>query len=76
MGSYTVGDRVEQASYGPGTITSSNERHTIIDFDENGIRMFSTTVVRLKETDVLAPGRPAKRKSTRKPKAKAAPAAS
>ena len=73
MGSYSVGDRVLQASYGTGTITASNERHTIIDFDEHGIRTFSTTIVRLERTSVTAPGRPAKRKSTRKPKA--APAA-
>ena len=70
MGSYSAGDRVVQASYGTGTITASNERHTIIDFDEHGIRTFSTMIV-------PAPGRPAKRKSTRKPKvAKATPATS
>jgi len=77
VGSYSTGDRVVQASYGTGTITASNERHTIIDFDEHGIRTFSTMIVRLERTSVPAPGRPAKRKSTRKPKvAKATPAIS
>ncbi len=73
MGSYSVGDRVVQSSYGTGTITASNERHTIIDFDEHGIRTFSTMIVHLERTSVPAPGRQAKRKSVRKPKV--APAA-
>lgn len=71
MATFTPGDRVVQASYGPGTITATNERHTVIDFDDHGIRMFSTSVVRLEHSDVPAPGRPVKRKTTRKPKAKA-----
>jgi hypothetical protein len=28
---YTKGSRVSQASYGPGTVTSSDERYTVID---------------------------------------------
>jgi len=69
MAAFTLGDRVLQASYGVGTVTSANERHIVIDFDDHGIRTFVTAVVRLQHSDVPAPGRPAKRKSVRKPKA-------
>ncbi len=69
MAAFTIGDRVLQTSYGVGTVTSANERHIVIDFDDHGIRTFVTAVVKLQLSDVPAPGRPAKRKSTRKPKA-------
>ena len=71
MAAFTTGDRVLQASYGLGTVMSSNERHIVIDFDDHGIHTFVTTVVRLQVSDVPAPGRPAKRKTTRKTKATA-----
>jgi hypothetical protein len=71
---FSVGDRVTQSTYGTGTVTAANERHTVIDFDEHGIRTFSTPLVRLERSSSAAPQRAAK--TTRKRKtAKAAPAA-
>lgn len=62
---YAVGSRVRQPSYGPGTVTMANERHTTIDFDEHGVRTFVTTMVTLEPTGEPAPpgsGRRAPRK--------------
>ena len=64
---YTVGTRVSQVTYGAGTITLTNEYHTIVDFDEHGIRTFATPIVELAKSDTVAPERP---KRTRR---KAAP---
>ena len=67
MARYTTGARVSQAQYGPGTIVESNEHHTVIDFDEHGVRRFVTMMVELKSSAVAAPtkakGR-ARRKTT------------
>ncbi len=52
---YSVGDRVTQAQYGPGTITGINEFHTVIDFDEHGVHTFSTPLVVLQRTTTPAP---------------------
>jgi hypothetical protein len=50
--------------FGNGTITMANDRHTVIDFDDHGSRMFSTPVVRLAPTSTPAPERPVKRRRT------------
>ena len=75
MGSYSVGDRVVQASYGTGTITASNERHTIIDFDEHGPRTFSTSKASLTPSTSEAPAKAKPRRKRAAPAAKAAKAA-
>ena len=64
---YAKGDRVSQPQYGAGTVTEANERHTVIDFDEHGIRTFSTPLVTLERTSVAAPTRvkPARAKRAR-----------
>lgn len=67
MANYSVGDRVTQAQYGTGTVTAANERHIVIDFDEHGIRTFSTPLVRLERSSTAAPQRAAK--ATRRKKA-------
>lgn len=67
MAGFSVGDRVTQATYGTGTVTSANERHTVIDFDEHGVRTFSTPLVRLERSNSAAPQRAAK--TTRRKKA-------
>ncbi|MFN8057988.1 MAG: hypothetical protein U0Q12_12540 [Vicinamibacterales bacterium] len=78
MAVFGVGDRVVQPQYGPGTITSVSGRHTVIDFDNHGVRTFITTMVSLETTNEPAPPRPNKsraRKTTRKaPAAKTAAA--
>jgi hypothetical protein len=57
MSKYSVGDRVVQPNYGPGTITTTDESRTVIDFDEHGVRMFATAMVTLERTDTPAPAR-------------------
>jgi len=65
MARYTTGARVSQDQYGPGTIVESNEHHTVIDFDDHGVRRFVTMMVELKASTVAAPVKP-KGKSRRK----------
>ncbi len=67
MRMFAVGDRVVQPQYGPGTITTVNQYHTVIDFDHHGVRTFVTRIVQLAETTEPAPVRPARpsRKKTR-----------
>lgn len=59
-----------QADYGSGTLTEVNEYHTVIDFDEHGVRKFVTRLVVLESTDEPAPAR---RKPVRRKKAVSSP---
>ncbi len=52
---YAAGARVRQPQYGAGTVTEANERHTVIDFDEHGVRTFVTMMVTLESTNEPAP---------------------
>jgi hypothetical protein len=52
---YSAGARVTQAQYGDGTVTSVNERHTVIYFDMHGVRTFATPLVRLEASSTIAP---------------------
>jgi len=63
----SAGSRVSQVTYGTGTVTSVNEYHTVIDFDEAGTRTFITSRVELTPSDTEAPVR-AKKKAVRKKK--------
>ena len=63
---FAKGNRVTQANYGAGTITSSDERYTVIEFDNHGQRKFITDMVTLGQTDEPAPK---KKAGTRKKKA-------
>ena len=66
---YSKGSRVVQSQYGLGTVTSSDERYTVIEFDQHGRRTFVTDMVTLGESNEPAPNRPEKkRKSAAKPK--------
>jgi hypothetical protein len=67
MASYAVGDRVTQANYGTGTITGVDQQHTVIDFDEHGIRTFATNLVVLERTATPAPARGAKARRRARP---------
>jgi hypothetical protein len=60
MKRYTKGDRVLHAQYGTGTLTDVNEYHTVIQFDEHGLRKFATNLVAFESTQIPAPERPAK----------------
>ena len=68
MKAWTKGDRVVQATYGPGTLVEVNEHHTVIDFDGHGRRVFATRLGVLQATNEPAPTR-----TTRKRAAKAKP---
>jgi hypothetical protein len=72
MKAWAKGDRVSQATYGPGTLVEVNEHHTVIDFDEGGRRTFSTRLVTLAPTNEPAPAKAARKRAT---KAKAKDAA-
>jgi phosphoglycolate phosphatase-like HAD superfamily hydrolase len=65
MANFGVGDRVAQPTYGLGTVTSANDRHTVIDFDAHGVRTFVTAMVTLERSSEPAPPR-AKRSARRK----------
>ncbi len=58
---YAIGDRVSQAQYGTGTIRLVDEHHTVIEFDEHGLRRFVTAMVKLERSTTLAPEKPARR---------------
>jgi hypothetical protein len=59
---YTKGSRVSQATYGTGTVSSSDERYTVIEFDNHGTKRFVTDIVTLEKSDEPAPNKPAKEK--------------
>ncbi|HVW03823.1 MAG TPA: hypothetical protein VHB78_02395 [Vicinamibacterales bacterium] len=63
---FAKGNRVAQANYGAGTVVSSDERYTIIEFDNHGRRTFITDMVTLAKSDEPAPNKPAKAKRTKK----------
>lgn len=63
---YAIGDRILQPQYGTGTVRNVDEYHTVIDFDEHGLRRFSTPMVKLERSDTVEPGRPAKRPRAKK----------
>lgn len=52
---FSLGDRVTQTNYGDGTVTTANDRHTVIDFDLHGSHTFSSPLVRLERCLTLAP---------------------
>jgi hypothetical protein len=63
---FAKGNRVTHEQYGPGTITSTDEQYTVIEFDEHGRKMFITTMVSLEPTGEPAPAKPARAKRARK----------
>ena len=54
---FANGKRVTQPSYGAGTIVSTDERYTVIEFDDHGRRTFVTSMVSLEPTSTPAPER-------------------
>ena len=70
---YTKGSRVMQGTYGSGTVTSSDEKYTVIEFDDHGRRVFLTDVVTLTKSDSPAPNKPTKAKRKKAADKAAAP---
>ena len=66
MKGWSKGDRVVQATYGPGTLVEVNEHHTVIDFDGHGRRTFASRLVVLQATNEPAPNKPAKARAKKK----------
>jgi hypothetical protein len=66
MRAFAAGDRITHKQYGDGTVTSVNEFHTKIDFDEHGPRTFVSSRVDLTPAASAAP---VKAKTSRKKKA-------
>jgi hypothetical protein len=69
---YGKGNRVTQATYGAGTVTSSDDKYTVIEFDQHGRKVFLTDMVTLGKTDEPAPNRPVKEKKKKAAAAKPA----
>ena len=69
MRGYAIGDRVSQPQYGNGTIRLVDEHHTVIEFDEHGLRRFATAMVKLERSSTVEPEKPPRR--TRKKAASA-----
>jgi hypothetical protein len=67
---YAPGDRVTHGQYGDGTLISSNEYHTVIEFDAHGRRTFSSPRVVLSASSTPAPVKPVRARA----RAKARPA--
>jgi len=59
---YGKGNRVTQANYGAGTVMSSDDKYTVIEFDLHGRRVFLTDMVTLGKTDEPAPNKPVREK--------------
>ena len=59
MSTHSAGDRVAHAQYGDGTVSSVNQYHTIIEFDEAGVRKFASTLVQLERCELPLPVKPA-----------------
>jgi hypothetical protein len=59
-GSFAVAERVHHSQYGHGKITDVNDRYTIIDFDDAGVKKFVTDIVHLTRSDTPAPAKPSR----------------
>jgi hypothetical protein len=70
MKAWAKGDRVSQATYGTGTLVEVNEHHTVIDFDEQGRKTFSTRLVVLQSSSEPAPAKAARKRATKAKTAK------
>jgi hypothetical protein len=73
---YAIGDRVNQAQYGDGTVTSVDAHHTKIDFDVEGLKTFSSARVILSPATTPAPVKPVSTRRKRVAKVAAAPSPS
>jgi hypothetical protein len=68
---FAKGNRVSHADYGNGTITSSEEKYTVIEFDHHGRKVFLTDMVQLTKSDEPAPDKPKEKRRKAAPKAAA-----
>jgi hypothetical protein len=64
---FAKGSRVLQSNYGSGTVMTSDERYTVIEFDLHGKRTFITDMVALSASDQPAPSKPEKARRRKTP---------
>jgi hypothetical protein len=70
MANVHKGDRVSHERFGLGLVVEVNTRHTVIAFDQTGVRKFATALVHLDPSDAPPPAgtagrrRPGRRRST------------
>ena len=50
-------DRVSHTRFGLGVVIEVDARYTVIEFDEEGVRKFLTTLVQLERSDLPLPVR-------------------
>ena len=72
---FVTNDRVMHNLFGLGTVIGSDPRKTVIEFDDNNIRKFVTSLVQLEKAADEAPKPKKSRAKSRAKKAAAAPKA-
>ncbi len=68
---FVVGQAVEHAIYGLGTIAATEPDRITIDFETHGPKKFVTSLVKLQLTDKIPHSGSARRRAARKAKATA-----
>jgi hypothetical protein len=63
---FEVGARVHEPTYGPGSVISVEDAFTRIQFDDNTVRKFLTSLARLEPTNEPAPAARPQRTRRRK----------
>ena len=63
---FEVGARVHEPTYGSGSVISVEDAYTRIQFDDNTVRKFLTSLARLEPTDEPAPAARPQRSRKRK----------
>ncbi len=70
---FEVGARVHEPTYGSGSVISVEDAYTRIQFDDNTVRKFLTSLARLEPTDEPAPAARPQRSRKRKSASSAKP---
>jgi hypothetical protein len=65
---FSVGQVVEHAAYGVGTISATEADRITIDFETHGTKKFLTSIVKLQPSDKI-PAPKARKRASRKAKA-------
>ena len=67
MGLFRKDDRVSHLRFGPGVVVEVDARYTLIQFDEEGVRKFLTTLVQLERSELPLPVKraPVRRRAVR-----------
>lgn len=72
---YKAGQHVKHNQYGPGTIVSSNEDRTSIEFLEHGTKLFVTSLVQLEPATLEEVSPPTKKPRRARPTSRRRPRA-